>query len=339
MAIAPLKREIGSEFWNVPTKTRNRLFPKDTQWYLSGRSALQAIISDLKGMHSVALPSWCCDCMIKPFADAGFEIHFYSVYWNGVCIVQDVNYDCDVLLVMDYFGYSAYKVNLSGYRGVIIRDVTHSLFSSSYSDADYYFGSLRKWCGVWTGGFAWTKDNHKLIEDSTRYDDYVDLRENAMNEKAKYIQEKASVNKSYLKLFEEAEEKLDHIGASPAADRDVLIAQKIDKKLLKNRRRENAKIIREKFKELLIFPKMNATDSPLFVPIFIPDGKRDLLRQYLIKNQIYCPVHWPITSYHKLNKKTRMIYETEISLVCDQRYGLEDMFRLCECVDSFLRYN
>ena len=69
--------EIGSEFWDVPiVEKQNSLFPEFTQWYLSGRSALQAIIKELKDCHIVAMPSWCCDSMIKPFVDVGIKVHF-----------------------------------------------------------------------------------------------------------------------------------------------------------------------------------------------------------------------------------------------------------------------
>ena len=70
-------KEIGSEFWDVPvTEIENNIFPKSTQWFLSGRSALQAIINDIKECHTVAMPSWCCDSMVKPFVDAGYTVRF-----------------------------------------------------------------------------------------------------------------------------------------------------------------------------------------------------------------------------------------------------------------------
>ena len=165
--------EIGSEFWSVPVaSTETLLFPKSTMWFLSGRSALLSIIQDLKDCHTVAMPSWCCDSMIKPFVDNGFDVRFYSALFD-CSFHQDPRIDCDVLFLMDYFGYSSYSKKVSDYAGIIIRDVTHSVFSSDFTDADYYFGSLRKWCGVWTGGYAWTSDGHKLNIDSADNSTYV----------------------------------------------------------------------------------------------------------------------------------------------------------------------
>ena len=159
--------EIGSEFWDVPAAGRDcGLWLDSTQWYLCGRSALYAIVCELHGVRSIAMPSWCCHSMIKPFTDAGITVRFYPVWMEG-CLRQEPALTCDALFLMDYFGYTSSACGRPpGYHGVVIRDVTHSIFSSQYSDADYYFGSLRKWCGVWTGGYAWKQDGGKLAEGS-----------------------------------------------------------------------------------------------------------------------------------------------------------------------------
>lgn len=331
-------REIGSEFWEVSTTDQqNGMFSESTQWYLSGRSALQAIITDLGKARSVSLPSWCCDSMIKPFVDAGLEVRFYPVYWqNG--LIQKISLDSDVLFLMDYFGHTASFHELGDYKGTVIRDVTHSVFSSSYSDADYYFGSLRKWCGVWTGGYAWTRDGHRLeIGHEGSHEEYIALRKMAMVEKSEYIKRERT-DKNYLKVFEEAEESLENIaGAAPAAERDVSVAQRLDVETIKTRRRANAAVLRSAFPDWLIFQTLSLTDTPMFVPVLVPDGKRNELRRYLINNEIYCPIHWPVSKYHKLDERTAYIYQNELSLVCDQRYTEDDMNRIVETIKKFMK--
>jgi len=330
-----MRREIGSEFWDAPTiDQQNNLFPESTQWFLSGRSALQAIIRELGEARSISLPSWCCDSMIKPFVDAGLDVHFYSVYWREEQLIQEWSFDCDVLFLIDYFGYIGNAPDLSGYNGTVIRDVTHSLFSTTYSDADYYFGSLRKWCGVWTGGYAWAKDGHKLETVVKDDNGYVNLREKAMLQKTEYIGGQRE-DKSYLKIFEDAEGLLENVGALPAADRDVQIANKLDIAAIKNRRRANSEILRTAFPEWIIFPEQSSNVVPMFVPVLVPDGKRNELRRYLIKNDIYCPVHWPVSDYHRLDGREQFIYDNELSLVCDQRYTKEDMYRMVKTIKAF----
>ena len=328
-----IQAEIGSEFWSVPIKQNvNLVFPMQTQWYISGRGALHAIIRELTDRHTVAMPSWCCDSMIKPFTDAGFNVRFYPVYWQD-SLVQEISLDCDVLFLMDYFGYTSAAPDLSGYSGIVIRDVTHSIFSSSCCDADYYFGSLRKWCGVWTGGYAWTKDGHGLSCEQGDDLGYITLREQAMQLKNCYINRYPDSNgrlvtdKRYLRLFGEAEEKLDMLGCQPAAERDVSLARFLNEDVIRARRRENARVLMDAFPDWLIFKELNESDCPLFVPVFVPEGRRNDLRKYLIQNEIYCPVHWPVSTYHKLTEREQYLYENELSLVCDQRYSKEDMDR------------
>ena len=335
--------EIGSEFWDVPTGPCVDLWTKvNVQWYLAGRCALQAIISELKKHRTIAMPSWCCESMIKPFADAGFKIYFYPVYWDKT-IIQQIRFDCDVLLIMDYFGYVSPLAGLKSYKGVISRDLTHSLFSGLYNDADYYFGSLRKWCGIWSGGYAWAQDGHGLLMGDSKDSGYADLREKAMEQKRKYIAgESKNTNKDvikegYLRTFEEAEEILEHVGIVSAAERDIQLSGKIDEGLIKALHRENAMILRSAFSDYLVFPKMRDTDCPMFVPIIVPNGKRDSLRDFLKKHDIYCPIHWPISKYHCLDNEERFLYDNSLSLVCDQRYTKRDMYRIIEKIKIFLK--
>lgn len=328
-------REIGSEFWDVLTsENENSLFPKSTQWFLSGRSALQAIVTELTGIRSVAIPSWCCDSMIKPFANAGLKVVFYPVYFDGE-VVQKVSTECDALFIIDYFGYTGNQPNLKNYKGKIIRDVTHSIFSKVYSDADYYFGSLRKWCGVWTGGYAWTSDGHALLNGHEENTEYVYLRKQAMQLKKNYISRSGVVDKAYLHLFDKAETCLDDVGIAPAAERDIQLIQWLDVETIKQTRKTNAEILRKAFSQWLIFPTNNMTDCPMFVPVLVPEGRRNELRKFLIDHQIYCPIHWPTSCFHTLDEKTEYLYKNELSLVCDQRYTANDMYRMIEVITSF----
>jgi len=271
--------------------------------------------------------------MILPFIKRGKTIKFYPVYFHQGTLVQDIDLDCDAILLMDYFGYTTSVPSIDSFNGVIIRDITQSLFSRSYYDADYYFGSLRKWCGIWTGGYGWTKDQHHLFLSELNDQRYIELRSKAMDLKRKYIE--GNGNKDYLKLFDEAEQVLDNIGISAASNRDVIEAQVIDVEYIKSRHRANARVLMKAFPEWLIFQNLKDEECPMFVPIMVPLGKRDDLRCFLTKHEIYCPIHWPISDYHKLNSCTKNIYDNELSLVCDQRYEEHDMGRIIETINSF----
>ena len=157
-----------------------------------------------------------------------------------------------------------------------------------------------------------------------------------MHQKKKYI-EGSSGCKNYLSKFAEAEELLEQKFMGFAAAEDIINAAHLDVDFIKKQRLSNASYLLEQLSDISIFSKLAKDDCPLFVPILVPDGRRDDLRKYLIENEIYCPIHWPISKYHSVNNAARQIYDNEISLVCDQRYNAEDMYRIVETVKNFWR--
>lgn len=318
-----MRKEIGSEFWSVPVAGDNGLFA-DAVWFVSGRSALYAIIRE-NTFKTVALPDWCCDSMIKPFVDNGIAVRFYPA------MSEIGNIEADAVLIMDYFGYTG-QSRRGDFKGTVIRDLTHSIFSKAYDDADYYFGSLRKWAGFYTGGFAMGLKHPVVYEGDSA--DYITLRQSAMEAKEAYISE-LIVNKDYLMLFAEAEEMLEGLGVAPACNADVERAKTLDIDFICRQRRSNASVLLNAFSNLAVFPEMKEADCPLFVPILADN--RDALRKHLIEKEIYCPVHWPVSVYHKLPKATEVFYNRELSLVCDQRYTEQDMLRIVDAVKEFLR--
>jgi dTDP-4-amino-4,6-dideoxygalactose transaminase len=104
---------------------------------------------------------------------------------------------------------------------------------------------------------------------------------------------------------------------------------------IKKRRRENAQVLLNEFADMAMFPKLGDEDCPTCVPIVVPNGKRDALRQFLIQKEIYCPVHWTLTEMHQVDEKMRFVYDKELSLVCDQRYTQRDMNRMIQTIKDF----
>lgn len=339
-----MRAEIGSEFWDVPVSNiQANSFPESTKWFISGTSALKYILEDIeaeKNIKTASLPSWCCSCMITPFLEKKYSVRFYDVFYDketGLSVDYTTTPECDVTLVLSYFGFNDLHI-VGRPSGIIIRDVTHSLFSKPvYDDAVYYFGSTRKWMGIWTGGFGYKKTewatNIKLSPASI---EYVNMRKKAMLQKQEYLAGYRE-DKGYLSIFEKAEDFLDQCGIEGPADRDVELMPFIDVPNVVRQRRSNAGVLISAFNSFSIFPEIKQDDCPMFVPILVDENIRDKLRSYLISKKIYCPIHWNISEYHRLNSKTEKIYKKEISLVCDQRYGIADMRRIIEEVTAFMK--
>ena len=333
--------EIGSEFWNIPySNEKNNCFPKDARWFMSGRHALDYLLSDILKKYKikkVAIPSWCCDSMIIPFLKKGLETCFYSVNFKDkkmICDYSTVD-NADLTLLIDYFGYTS-QINIGEPKGILIRDLTHSIFSRKYNDADYYFGSLRKWAGFYTGGFGfknghWIEKNYKCNVDY----DYIRARMSAMNDKKKFVMGETN-SKDYLMDFSNAEEMLDNAKACGSCNRDIEFARKIDFEFIKLQRKENAKVLLGALSEFAIFTEINEFDCPLFFPIILPQKERDRLKSELIKLKIYCPIHWPLSKWHKIREEDKKIYNNELSIVCDQRYNSKDMHYIIQCINEIL---
>lgn len=336
-----MRTEIGSEFWDIPfTPDENDCFPPNTVWYLSGRTALAAVLKDICAkytVHTVALPSWCCHTMIQPFVDAGLTVSFYPVFAEHGVLRQELGDcpPCDVTLVMDYFGYC--RTHVVPHNSIAIYDATHSIFSGIPKNGDYVFGSLRKWAGFRTGGFAYPSAGAPLSDaENIRAERYTALRGQAMDAKAAYFTGKTA-EKSHLALFAAAEAMLDDGASGSAAAGDITAARHLNEAELRKKRRENAAALLEYVGKWAIFSNLQSGDCPLFVPICVPENRRDALRRALISREIYCPVHWPVSALHRLDAQTRTIYETELSLVCDQRYGTSEMRRIGQAVCTFLK--
>lgn len=334
-------KEIGSEFWDIPIcKVENNLFPSNTQWFRSGRDAIGFVIDDIQcrqAFRSVAIPSWCCESMIVPFISRGITVRFYSVApsKNGG-IIQNISEasGCDGILLLDYFGYIE-KTYDDGFNGIEIYDITHSIFSDISYCSGYVLGSLRKWAGFMTGGFAY-KCHGDFIQTPLPEDkNYSDLRKLAMDEKCSYIFGEKK-EKTYLHHFVNANKMLKPIGlgGSPV---DTKLAKKLDIEYIKKRRRQNAKVLMDRLSDFALFHCIREGDCPLFVPILVPEGKRDELKKHLAAQSIYCPSHWPASPNHNLNVSTRRLYDEELSIVCDQRYDIKDMEKISDEILSYLK--
>ncbi len=87
----------------------------------------------------------------------------------------------------------------------------------------------------------------------------------------------------------------------------------------------------------MLFKNLSSKDYPLFVPIIVRENLRGKLRTCLIENQIYCPVHWPLSKYVLSEVKAHFIFQHELSLICDQRYTESMLSRMVDIIRIFIR--
>ena len=331
-------KEIGSEFWDIPLQDKeNDFFDEKTRWFISGRSAIDHVIKDIqykKTVKTALLPSWCCDSMIEPFIRNGINVSFYPVVIENDKLVKKISNNADILLNMNYFGYHVDHDVV--FDGIIIDDITQSIFNAERIDSDYMIGSLRKWAGFINGGFAYSKYGFSIEKTTEPNSEYVALRKKAMIEKEKYILGK-NTDKEYLTIYRTSEELLDKKYKYSAGAEDLYNVKYLNIDLIKTRRKRNARKLLEFLSDMAIYKDVKDDECPLFVPIIVPDNKRNELKNYLIASNIFCPIHWPVSGFHVLNKQEKFIYDNELSLICDQRYDFEEMEKLASTIMCFMR--
>ena len=337
--------ELGSEFW---LEKESYHFPT---YVLSGRTAIDLILQDMmaegKSIRTVYMPAYCCDSMLQPFLDRNVQISFYDISWFDGHLVLDIdrNHKTDILYITNYFGYdnTPEKQTIRSFKeqdSTVIYDRTHSLFrkEDKHPDwADYMFASIRKWLGVPCGALVAKRKGQLALPELKEYP-HLEGKLAAMTMKAAYIEEKnEELKKQFLQLFNTFSHQL-------ATDyRDYKIDElsrniwaEANKTEFQNSRRENAAFLQKEIKRLPgINPlfKLGLNDCPLFVPIlFESKGERDKVRSYLTSQSIYCPVHWPMPSTVDSDMDARRLYDCELSLLCDQRYGLVEMKRILDAL-------
>ena len=62
--------------------------------------------------------------------------------------------------------------------------------------------------------------------------------------------------------------------------------------------------------------------------------KRNAVKKSLINAQIYCPVHWPKNRLVTPDMRVNGIFDTELSLICDQRYTEYDMEEIIKVINK-----
>ena len=350
--------EIGSEFWleKMP-QTSLVTIPSFLQEFnntiltSSGRGAISLLLQQIQPVQkSVLLPAYICESVILPFLEQGYICEYYEVDENLVPNVESINSfnDVGVFFHMGYYGFSTnsnLKDTLKSFKETstfIVEDINHTLFSShNRSDFnDYYVGSIRKWFGIPSGGFL--ASNTKIEKMSLNEDTFFfNKRLEALINKGNYLRtNEYKLKELSLNQFSEAESYLDTDSSPHRIDKlsaDILSTLNEEELIMK--RKENYMILRNGIKNTdylqPLFRDIDEKICPMFFPILLKE-KRSSIRKKLAEQKIYCPIHWPLPQQVNIDELTSTlnIYNSILSIPCDQRYGREDMERIILVINS-----
>ena len=325
--------EIGSEFW-IEDYPKDIQYSRDGVYVLSGRTAIDLIIQDiLKHRHArtVYMPAWCCNSMLAPFLQRNIDVSFYDiVYSDKLEYIFDEASSYDIFYLTNYFGYEN-SISLDQIRKIkntgatIIYDRTHSFFMCDdvyINIADYSFASIRKWLGV-IGGAVVEGIGSQTLKNCP----YVNGKVSAMLDKYRFLSGETIRKEELLGAFSQFNNLLaNDYRDYKMDDLSYTLYKREDQKTIIQKRRANAAYLHENLLEMSFIGELTENAVPLFVPIIFKNKEqRDVVRQNLIRKQIYCPIHWPKSEYIPQEYSVNDLYDRSLSIICDQRYGLREM--------------
>lgn len=330
-------KEIGSEFW-LEAGLPKAISERDGVYVLSGRTAIDLIIQDIlktQEVRNVYMPAWCCDSMIMPFIDRGIKVDLYDVSFDG-----KLNYhvhksqETDIFYVNNYFGYEntidhSVINHFKAHGAIILYDKTHSFLMNDGVEADYSFASIRKWMDV-IGGAVVDGMKASVLKPCP----YLDSKIMAMQMKQAYMSGDDTIDKQvFLNLYAEFGRYLvEDYREYPMDDLSYAIYKTTDFETIKAKRKANAQYLHDHL-SIAFLGQMTDNTVPLFVPVFFEcKEQRDAIRKKLIATDIYCPIHWPKNQLITPEMEVNKIFDNELSLICDQRYGIHEMQRIIKII-------
>ncbi|MGI0528394.1 hypothetical protein [Treponema socranskii] len=307
--------------------------------FSSGRGALSAILEKMYNeditMHKcgrereggVLLPDYLCSSITQVCIDRKIPYRFYHIREDLLPDEKDIFTKLDdnsVVLLISYFGLIdtdsiAAKIKKHSPNIVIIIDDVQNFYSSSESIFwDYRFNSYRKWFAVPDGAEIFCKFGVlRCPEKENEFAQYK-FSGNILKNFSGWVNDSIC-----LDLIEKGEEFLDKQYDCKCSKISKALINQIPYEKIKDVRKRNAKFIHDELEKLGIKHIYNEMGVPLFIPIFLDN--RNEVRKEMFENNIFTPVHWLYESEELNGNIKNHIYDTELSLICDQRYSLEEM--------------
>lgn len=355
-------KEIGGQFhlpvsllFKRPLYQFDRFIANSTQYYLtsSGRDSLVLIINALGLSHNceVLLPAYLCGEILRPFKEANIKFTFYKINADLSIDINDIEKritkETKILLVIHYFGYPQpieELQKLSREHSLLLIEDSVQSFLTRYNGkflgcfGDVAFNSFIKFLPVLDGSLLLLnnkeiKDNWqnlKLSKRSLNYLAYISLRFLAMSIKSLSVSMGIIPKPLFLWLFAEANKMFDKY------PKPVRISF-ISKTLLESfnfdhitwKRRRNFQYLLDNWHSDIVQPLFHELPTdvcPLGFPVVVK-GKRDHIKEELIKRKVYPPIHWNLPpDIDKEEFKTSWKFSQEVlTIPVDQRYQLKDM--------------
>lgn len=327
-----------------------------TKLFNTGRTAIEYLLRSLKKKNNykgtILVPSYICSSVTDAIERAGYIYMYYKIKSNLKIDVKDleskITEDIEYVFIVHYFGTYSDKETVETLNRIkdkdikIIEDISHSLYTYDkygIGYGDYVIGSIRKWISIPDGGFLSAKETLPEIQLEEGTNTYSQNYLAAQIMKFKYLNNKNLDKEKFLDLNSIAMDSL-------FSDYKLREISKISKNYIKsydmkpviNKRIENYDYLYKNIKGLIRDLNPLIKRKPGEVPFGFPivSNQRDELLDYLIKQDIYCNIHWEIDEQKsKNNSEIKEISNKIMTVPCDQRYGKKEMNYIIEVIKRF----
>jgi len=346
---------VGGEFYYDDRFTLDQpVTPQEDALFLNGGKACLMLICDFlrdHGTRHLLLPDYLCPTILDTLDTCGLSYDFYVINSdfsvNTHSLTQQLK-ENQAIYFINYFGFQpdrtvrAFLQDLQLNGLYLIEDNAQAGFASR-SIGDFVFNSMRKLC-PYDGGYLKTSQNLRP---------YLQAYQGRKNRRLPLIRQYRVGLREYLFSDRGDYEALDALYARAEAvyANDTVVLgdegehqqiERLDWPAIKQARRKNylalLKSIAENQLITPIFPRLQRDNMPLGLPVYVRDGLRDALNEYLGEHDIGLTIHWEgIETDPRLQSRTRAkkMASSILTLTIDQYTNADQLQYLAKKLIDF----
>lgn len=291
----------------------------------TARQALGYLIRGRK-IKKLYVPYYLCSSVFELCAKEACPVEYYSIDEHFLPVLDRIPGKDEWLYVVNYFGQLSQETVLrlkQQYRNVILDNV-QAFFQEAAESVDTIY-SCRKFFGVPDGAYLATEVRlaKELEQDASR------------DRMAHLLGRFETTGSAWYGAFREADEQFDRAPLKSMSPVTHNLLRAIDYEAVRQRRNQNYACLSSRLGSVNPL-QMNVPDGPFCYPFYCRDGLKTKKR--LAEKKIYVPTLWPNVLTERSMDTLEYDYAANIlPLPCDQRYGEDDMERICETLTMICR--
>ena len=288
-----------------------------------GRGCL-AYLVEAKKIQKIALPYYLCGSISALLNKYGVDISYYHI--NEALLPEKLDFPDDVwLYLVNYFGQlTDWQITaIQQQHPKTIVDNAQAYFAMPLPGVDTLY-TCRKFFGVSDGAFLYT--DKTLARELPRDESF---------ERMHFVL--GRYDRNAPSFFREASDNNAFFAKEPIKRMSALtlnLLHAVDYDGVKGKRDRNYALLDRHFNKInRLRPRM--VEGAYAYPLWLPNGAE--IRKKLIEQKIYVAALWPnVLRDMPSNSLEYELAGNVLPMICDQRYGSDEMLLQCEKTDLFM---